>query len=222
MVGADLGPVKHRTQSWSSPGSFISCPLPEPQPHKRGNSAGVRSTALKIPSPPCLAGAACKPRCPRRRRAGEVPGAHPGIPAPASGEAEPEMLRRESGADSVTEAAGSRVFPPCNRPRGPALASRKQDPGESRGGIWSLDRRRQTCLVNINRRLEIAHGAGREAKARLCPVPCSSSLFLGAVLPQVGTVQPDLATLSLYQSITIGKDAIQLASQGTSESRAHP
>lgn len=36
----------------------------------------------------------------------------------------------------------------------------------------------------------------------------------GGALLQVGVVQPDLATLSLCQSITIGKDAIQLASLG--------
>lgn len=125
------------------------------------------------------------------------------------GRAGPIVLQRQRGAGFFLPA----IVPwPC--------------PGQQEAGSWGEPGRDlvfgQTCLVNINRRLEIAHGVGREVKARLCSVPCSSLLFLGAVLPQVGAVQPDLATLSLYQSITIGKDTIQLASQGTAESCAHP
>lgn len=91
------------------------------------------------------------------------------------GEAEPEAAGGDSRADSVTRAAG--LGPAGNHP----TASRKKDPRESRGGIWSLDRlqRYGTCPVNINSRREIARSVGREARAQFCPVPHRSSLFRG-------------------------------------------
>lgn len=50
----------------------LLCPLTEPQPHRRGNSAGVISTALKIPFP----GSAWQES--RVSGAAGAPGAHPG------------------------------------------------------------------------------------------------------------------------------------------------
>lgn len=47
-------------------------------------------------------------------------------------------------------------------------------------------RRRWTCLVNINRRPEIAHGAGMEGRTQLCAVPHHSLLFLGLPCCKLG------------------------------------
>lgn len=159
--------LKHKNQPKA--GARLARPLPEPQAGRRGNPAGVRSTALKIPP------AACKRRCSGRAgwpRAGEVPRARPGVPA-AGRLAEGSRRRREPG-----------FFAPCSR-GDPAPASRKQDPGEG-SVLWT----ERTCLVNINWRPGRAGGVGRRERDELGPLPRSPPCFLGMPCGRFGSAHP--------------------------------